>query len=67
MALGIVLGAAQLVRSVGIWAFVVVGIVLSIAALVRRDERRQALKTLGIVVGVGIVVALPWYAYLQVE
>jgi hypothetical protein len=67
VALGIVLGAAQLVRSVGIWALVVVGIVLSIAALVRRDERRQALKTLGIVVGVGIVVALPWYAYLQVE
>lgn len=67
VALGIVVGAAQLVRSVGIWTFAVIVVVLLTAALVNADERRQCFRALGIVVAVGILIALPWYAYLQIE
>ncbi len=65
LALGLVVGAGQLVRSVGLWTLVVVCIALLSAAILRTDERRAALRAFLIVGVVGILVALPWYVYLQ--
>jgi hypothetical protein len=65
LTLGLVIGAGQLVRSVGIWTLGVVCIVLLTAAIARADERRSALRALVIVGTVGMLVALPWYVYLQ--
>lgn len=62
--LGLVVGAGQLVRSVGLWTLGVVGIALLVAVVLRVGERRRALRSLAVVVGVGFLVALPWYAYL---
>ena len=64
LALGPVVGAAQLVRSVGLWA----SGSLPRAAL-RRDhaaaQRRAAMRALLIVCALGVLTALPWYVYLQ--
>lgn len=65
LALGLVVGAGQLVRSVGIWTLGVVGIALLGAAIARAGERRAALRALVLVGVVGVLVALPWYVYLQ--
>ena len=65
LALGLVVGAGQLVRSVGLWTLGVVCLALLSAAIVRADERRAALRALLIVGVVGILVALPWYVYLE--
>ena len=63
--LGLVVGAGQLVRSVGIWTLGVVCIALLVAAVARPDERRAAVRALVVVGVVGSLVALPWYVYLQ--
>ncbi len=63
--LGLVVGAGQLVRSAGLWAFGVVCIALFVAALFHRPERRAALRALVIVGVLGMLLALPWYAYLH--
>lgn len=65
LALGLVVGAGQLVRSVGIWTLGVVCIALLGAAIARAAERRAALRALVVVGVVGLLVALPWYVYLQ--
>lgn len=65
LTLGLVVGAGQLVRSVGIWALGVVCLALLAAVIARRAERRAALRALVIVGVVGVLVALPWYVYLQ--
>ena len=65
LALGLVVGAGQLVRSVGIWTLGVVCIALLAAAIARAAERRAALRALVIVGVVGVLIALPWYVYLQ--
>lgn len=65
LALGLVVGAGQLVRSVGVWTLGVVCIALLVAAIARAAERRAALRALVIVGVVGVLVALPWYVYLQ--
>lgn len=64
-ALGLVVGAGQLVRSVGLWTLGIVCIALLVAAIVRGAERRAALRALVIVGVVDVLVALPWYMYLQ--
>jgi hypothetical protein len=63
--LGLVVGAGQLVRSVGLWTFGVVCIALLVAAIAGPAERRAALRALVVVGVVGVLVALPWYVYLQ--
>jgi hypothetical protein len=65
LALGLVVGAGQLVRSVGLWTLGVVCIALLVAAITRGAERRAALRALVVVGVVGVLVALPWYVYLQ--
>lgn len=67
LGLGLVVGAGQLVRSVGLWTLGVVGLVLLVAALTRREERRRAIRSCVVVVVVGLLVALPWYVYLQIR
>ena len=61
--LGVVLGAGQLVRSVGLWALGTVCLVL-LAASILGAERRSAVRALVVVAAVGVLVALPWYVYL---
>jgi hypothetical protein len=65
LVLGLVVGAGQLVRSVGIWTLGVVCIALLAAAIARVEERRAALRSLVVVGVVGMLVALPWYVYLE--
>lgn len=65
LALGLVVGAGQLVRSAGIWTLGVVCIALLATAIARGAERRAALRVLVVVGVVGVLVALPWYVYLQ--
>jgi hypothetical protein len=63
--LGLVVGAGQLVRSAGLWAFGVVCIALLVVAVSRKADRRAAIRTLAIVGVLGTLIALPWYAYLH--
>jgi hypothetical protein len=63
--LGLVVGAGQLVRSAGLWTFGVICLALLAAAVAERAERRAALRALVVVGVVGVLVALPWYVYLQ--
>ena len=65
LVLGLLVGAGQLVRSVGLWTLGVVCIALLAAAIAQRAERRRALRAFVIVGVVGMLVALPWYVYLQ--
>ncbi|MSO96588.1 MAG: hypothetical protein EXQ81_12520, partial [Thermoleophilia bacterium] len=65
LTLGLVVGAGQLVRSVGLWTLGVVCLALLVAAIARTEERRAALRALIIVGVVGMLVALPWYVYLE--
>ena len=62
---GVLLGAAELVRSVGIWSYGVGVIVLLAAVVLDRERRRRAAAALAIVLALGVLVPLPWYAYLQ--
>ena len=62
LALGVVLGAGQLVRAFGLWTFAVVLLALGFAALVRwAPPRRLAVSALVVVLATAIV-AGPWYA-----
>jgi hypothetical protein len=61
--LGVVIGAGQLVRSVGIWTLGTVFLAL-LAAVVFGAERRSAVRALAVVTAVGVLVAAPWYVYL---
>jgi len=65
VALGLVVGAGQLVRSAGLWVFAAILLALTGAVLARPGVRRPAGKALAIVAVVGVLVPLPWYAYLQ--
>ena len=65
IALGVVVGAGQLVRSAGLWAFGVAVLALLGAAIARPDTRRRAIRSLVVVFGVGLLVPLPWYLYLN--
>jgi 4-amino-4-deoxy-L-arabinose transferase-like glycosyltransferase len=64
-AAGVLLGGAELVRSVGIWSYGVGAIVLLAAAVLDRERRRRAAAALAVVLALGVLVPLPWYAYLQ--
>jgi 4-amino-4-deoxy-L-arabinose transferase-like glycosyltransferase len=65
--LGLVVGAGQLVRSAGLWAYGVVCIALLVVAILNKVERRAALRALAIVGILGALIALPWYAYLHLR
>jgi hypothetical protein len=61
IALGVALGAAQLVRAFTLWTFVAVVAALVVAALVRAADRRRILVATGIAVAATAVVTAPWY------
>jgi hypothetical protein len=63
--LGPVLGATQLVRSVGIWTVGVVVLTLAVTAVVQPAERRRIRNALAACAAGALVLALPWYVYLE--
>ncbi len=65
--LGLVLGSAQLVRSVGLWIYVAAAGAFAVAFAVRAVARRRVALVAGIALALGLLVPFPWYAYLQVE
>jgi hypothetical protein len=68
IALGLVLGGAQLVRSVGLWIYAVAAIAFVVAVVVASPGLRRRTAALGATaLAIGLLVALPWYVYLQVE
>jgi len=62
-ALGVALGAGQLVRAFSLWTFAVVVMTLLVTALVRQAERRRVLVSLGLALAATALVVGPWYAY----
>jgi hypothetical protein len=65
---GVVLGAAQLVRSVGLWIYAVAAAAFVVAVVVASPGLRRRTAALGgMALAIGLLVALPWYVYLQVE
>lgn len=65
--LGLVLGSAQLVRSVGLWVYVAAAGAFVVAFAVRAAARRRVALVAVVALALGLLVPLPWYAYLQVE
>jgi Dolichyl-phosphate-mannose-protein mannosyltransferase len=65
--LGVALGCAQLVRSVGMWIYVAALVTFVVALALRRTEWRRGAAVAATALTVGLVVPLPWYVYLQVE
>ena len=65
VALGLVVGSAQLVRSAGLWVFAAILLALVGALVAQPEVRRPAARALVIVVAVGLLIPSPWYAYLQ--
>jgi len=63
VALGVALGAGQLVRAFSLWTSAVVVLVLVATAVARRGERRRILVALAVTLLATAVVAGPWYAY----
>ena len=61
IALGIALGAGQLVRAFSLWTFAAVVIAFAVAAFLRYAERRTVLTGLAVVVAACAAVASPWY------
>lgn len=66
--LGLVLGSAQLVRSVGLWIYAVAAVSLVLAVVVASSGGRRRMAALAATaLAIGALVPLPWYAYLQIE
>jgi hypothetical protein len=61
IALGIALGAGQLVRAFSLWTVAAVAFAFGAAALFRYPDRRAVLTALGVVVAATALVASPWY------
>jgi len=68
LALGLALGSAQLVRSVGLWIYAVAALAIAVAVAVgTRGTRRRTAAVGATALVIGALVPLPWYVYLQVE
>ena len=63
VAIGVLLGLAQLVRAFALWTVAVVLLTLVGVAIGLREHRRQVLGTLAGTAVVAVLVASPWYAY----
>jgi len=63
VALGVALGAAQLVRAFALWTFAVVLLALIAAAFVDAGRRRRILAAAAIAVAATAAVAGPWYLH----
>ena len=62
LALGVVLGAGQLVRAFALWTFAAVLLALGFVALLERARRREVVVAAAVAVLATAVVAGPWYA-----
>ena len=65
--LGLALGCAQLVRSVGLWIYVAALITFVAAIILRRADWKRIAGVAATALALGFLVPLPWYVYLQVE
>lgn len=65
VSLATVLGALQLVRSVGLWTVAVVLLTLVAAAAADPSHRRAIRNGLAIYATAALLLALPWYIHLQ--
>jgi hypothetical protein len=65
LSLAATLGVLQLVRSVGLWTFGVVLLTLVITAIAEPGQRRAIGKGLAVGATATVLLALPWYIYLQ--
>jgi 4-amino-4-deoxy-L-arabinose transferase-like glycosyltransferase len=65
--LGLVLGAAQLVRAFTLWTVAVVLLAFAAAAVADGRARRQVLAAAGVVAAFAALVAAPWYVRQVVE
>ncbi len=63
--LAALLGAAQLVRSVGLWTVGVVGLSLVVTAAARTEQRREIVRGLSVAAAAALLLAVPWYVHLQ--
>jgi hypothetical protein len=63
--LAVLLGAAQLVRSVGLWTVGVVGLTLVVAAAAQAEQRREIARGLSVAAAAALLLAVPWYVHLQ--
>jgi len=63
LALGVALGAAQMVRQFALWALATVVVAWLAAAWARAEERRALLRSLAVVLAAVVVVAGPWYGW----
>jgi hypothetical protein len=64
-ALAVTLAAAQLVRSVAIWAAVLVVLALVVAGLAQAEHRRRIWGALGVAAAAAVLIPLPWYLHNQ--
>lgn len=62
---GALLGAAELVRSVGLWSFGVALLALLVGVVTDPERRGRAARALAVVLVLGVAIPLPWYVYLQ--
>jgi hypothetical protein len=63
VALGLALGAGQMVRQFALWTLAVVVLAFLAALWGRPDERRRCGLALAVALGACVVVAGPWYGY----
>jgi len=63
LGIGAALAAGQLVRAWTLWTVGVVLLVLSVALVTRRAERRAIGRALAVVAVAAVVLPLPWYGY----
>lgn len=61
--IGAALAAGQLVRAWTLWSVGVVFLVLGVALVARRTERRALGRALAVAAAAAIALPLPWYAY----
>ena len=67
LALGIALGAAEMVRQFALYTLAAVVVAWLVAVSRRPDERRALLRSLGVALAACAVVAGPWYGYRTVH
>jgi 4-amino-4-deoxy-L-arabinose transferase-like glycosyltransferase len=63
VALGVALGAGELVRQFSLWTLAVVVLAFLAALVWQHDDRGRLLRSLGLALAACVVVAGPWYGY----
>ncbi len=63
LALGIALGAGEMVRQFSLWTLAVVVLAFLVAIWKRPEERRAVARALAVALVAVVVIAAPWYGY----